>query len=177
MSEPLTCERVKSGDWSYCPACGGGVDTGYECSKCGRDWLEYHQTGAALRQQLDTMTAERDLLLQENTNRRVTLGDLAHEMQQQSKRLTTVTAERDAAEMRSVAHLKMYTEASQQLAFARRDTLLDTANEVQRAYLGQAHTSPNMTEIVEAFVEFLREEAKREAGNSSEFPKSSVVGR
>ena len=38
----------KSGDWSYCPACGGGVDTGYECGKCGRDWLEYHQTRSAI---------------------------------------------------------------------------------------------------------------------------------
>lgn len=45
-------ELTKSGDWSYCPACGGGIDTGYECGECGRDWLEYHETGAALRQQL-----------------------------------------------------------------------------------------------------------------------------
>jgi len=42
----------KSGDWSYCPACGGGVDTGYECGKCGRDWLEYHQTRSAILAQL-----------------------------------------------------------------------------------------------------------------------------
>ena len=32
------------------------------------------------------------------------------------QQLAKVTKERDAAEMRSVAHLKMYTEASQQLA-------------------------------------------------------------
>lgn len=31
-------------NWSYCPACGGGIDTGYECAKCGRDWREFHET-------------------------------------------------------------------------------------------------------------------------------------
>lgn len=37
----------KSGDWSYCPACGGSIDTGYECNQCGRDWLEFHETHKA----------------------------------------------------------------------------------------------------------------------------------
>lgn len=34
----------KCGDWSYCPACGGEIDTGWECNRCGRDWLEYAAT-------------------------------------------------------------------------------------------------------------------------------------
>lgn len=36
--------EVKRQDWSYCPECGGSIDTGYECNKCGRDWLEFHET-------------------------------------------------------------------------------------------------------------------------------------
>lgn len=44
----------KSGDWSYCPACGGSIDTGYECNRCGRDWLEYNATRRTL---LDKHTA------------------------------------------------------------------------------------------------------------------------
>ena len=37
------------------------------------------------------------------------------------RQLDTVTQERDAAEMRSVAHLKMYTECRQQLATAQNE--------------------------------------------------------
>lgn len=44
--------RRKSDDWSHCPACGGSIDVGYECNKCGRDWLEWVQTRATLREQL-----------------------------------------------------------------------------------------------------------------------------
>jgi hypothetical protein len=53
MSEP-----VKRSDWSYCPACGGGIDTGYECGKCGRDWLEFHQTRSELIDARATLEAE-----------------------------------------------------------------------------------------------------------------------
>ena len=53
MSEQRGC-GARSGDWSYCPACGGSIDTGYECNQCGRDWLEFHETRQAL---LDTHTA------------------------------------------------------------------------------------------------------------------------
>lgn len=28
-------------EWEYCPACAGELDTGYECTKCGRDWQSY----------------------------------------------------------------------------------------------------------------------------------------
>jgi len=24
--------------FDYCPSCGGDLDTGWECVKCGRDW-------------------------------------------------------------------------------------------------------------------------------------------
>lgn len=49
----LTQAHNKSGDWSYCPACGGPIDTGYECNVCGRDWLEYHQTTTAIRAEVE----------------------------------------------------------------------------------------------------------------------------
>lgn len=25
-------------DWEFCPRCGGSLDTGWECVKCGADW-------------------------------------------------------------------------------------------------------------------------------------------
>jgi hypothetical protein len=32
--------RVKN---DICPECGGSLDTGWECNKCGRDWIETAQ--------------------------------------------------------------------------------------------------------------------------------------
>lgn len=34
--------------FEYCPSCAGELDTGYECTKCGRDWQSYVHD-AALR--------------------------------------------------------------------------------------------------------------------------------
>ena len=52
--------------------------------------------------------------------------------------------------------------AKAQLATARRDTLLDTVNEVQQAFIDLGETNPKMTVIVEAIVKFLREQAAKE---------------
>lgn len=41
-------EKEQSMDFEYCPSCGGDLDTGYECTKCGRDWQSYVHD-AALR--------------------------------------------------------------------------------------------------------------------------------
>ena len=27
--------------FEYCPSCGGGLDTGWECKRCGRDWMPW----------------------------------------------------------------------------------------------------------------------------------------
>jgi hypothetical protein len=27
--------------FEYCPTCGGDLDTGWECNKCGRDWRSW----------------------------------------------------------------------------------------------------------------------------------------
>ena len=27
--------------FEYCPTCSGDLDTGWECNKCGLDWIEY----------------------------------------------------------------------------------------------------------------------------------------
>lgn len=50
----------KSDDWSYCPACGGEIDTGYECNKCGRDWLEWHQTRDEQRAEIARLQEGKD---------------------------------------------------------------------------------------------------------------------
>lgn len=39
--------------FEYCPSCGGELDTGYECTKCGRDWQSYVHD-AALRIETET---------------------------------------------------------------------------------------------------------------------------
>lgn len=31
----------KNMSFYYCPACGGGLDTGWECNSCGRDWKSF----------------------------------------------------------------------------------------------------------------------------------------
>ena len=46
-------EKKRETDWDYCPSCGGDLDTGYECTKCGRDWQSYVHD-AALRIETDT---------------------------------------------------------------------------------------------------------------------------
>ncbi len=46
---------IKSSDWSYCPACGGEIDTGYECNKCGRDWYEWHETRSSMQQKMQQL--------------------------------------------------------------------------------------------------------------------------
>lgn len=78
-------ENTKSGDWSYCPACGGEIDTGYECGKCGRDWLEWHQTHAALRAKLEASE-------QECVSWRTVLN---HEREAAQKKLEAMKEERD----------------------------------------------------------------------------------
>lgn len=40
MPEVLT-QTEKDTDFEYCPSCGSDLDTGYECTKCGRDWRSY----------------------------------------------------------------------------------------------------------------------------------------
>lgn len=47
MEEGLT-ETEKTMNFEYCPSCGSDLDTGYECTKCGRDWQSYVHD-AALR--------------------------------------------------------------------------------------------------------------------------------
>ena len=27
--------------WDYCPSCSESLDTGWECSGCGRDWIRW----------------------------------------------------------------------------------------------------------------------------------------
>lgn len=38
-TKPLSME------FEYCPSCSGELDTGYECTKCGRDWQPWAQAG------------------------------------------------------------------------------------------------------------------------------------
>lgn len=39
LPQPAASERCV--EFEYCPTCGGELDTGWECKKCGRDWREY----------------------------------------------------------------------------------------------------------------------------------------
>ncbi len=35
------CSFVPKREFEYCPTCGGELDTGWECNKCGLDWREW----------------------------------------------------------------------------------------------------------------------------------------
>lgn len=37
----VTKQEPSQPAWEYCPSCAGDLDTGYECTKCGRDWQSY----------------------------------------------------------------------------------------------------------------------------------------
>lgn len=57
---------MKRMDFDYCPACGGQLDTGWECAKCGKDWMpvdhpqgkeEPQKTISRMRGVLETLLA------------------------------------------------------------------------------------------------------------------------
>ena len=33
-----SASKPSTADWAFCPRCGGSLDTGWECVKCGADW-------------------------------------------------------------------------------------------------------------------------------------------
>ena len=34
----VEASKPSTTDWAFCPRCGGSLDTGWECVKCGADW-------------------------------------------------------------------------------------------------------------------------------------------
>ena len=70
---------------------------------------------AMAQAQIDQLTQDQQRLINSNEHWHVRVEQMIREVEQVTREVEQVTQERDAAEMRSVAHLKMYTEASQQL--------------------------------------------------------------
>ena len=76
---------------------------------------QVHEIINELRASLATVTQDQQRLINSNEHWHVRVEQMIREVEQVTREVEQVTQERDAAEMRSVAHLKMYTEASQQL--------------------------------------------------------------
>lgn len=37
----MSSEVPEKREFEYCPTCGGDLDTGWECTKCGLDWRDW----------------------------------------------------------------------------------------------------------------------------------------